>query len=109
MAIVDQTDMNNLKALAKETLGIVSTATAKDNSLEMIINAGIDDMDRVGVDVDVDNKLVQNTLMAYVKANFGISNPTDKERFLQVYQLYLAELSLSEGYKEATTSDGLDG
>ena len=101
------TTINNLKALAKETLGIVATATAKDNSLEMIINAGINDMARAGVDVDVDNKLVQNALMTYVKANFGISNPTDKEKFLQAYQLYLAELSLSEGYKEVTDA-GLD-
>lgn len=89
--------------LAKETLGIVATATAKDNSLEMIINAGINDMTRAGVDVDVSNPLVQNALMTYVKANFGISNPQDKERFLEAYQLYLAELSLSEGYKEEET------
>lgn len=95
------TDMNSLIALAKETLGIVSTATAKDTSLEMIIDAGINDMTRAGVNVDVDNKLVQNALMTYVKANFGISNPQDKERFLEAYQLFLAELSLSEGYKEA--------
>lgn len=95
------TDMNSLVALAKETLGIVSTATAKDTSLEMIIDAGINDMTRAGVDVDTDNPLVQNALMTYVKANFGISNPQDKERFLEAYQLFLAELSLSEGYKEA--------
>lgn len=95
------TDISNLLALAKETLGIVSSATAKDSSLEMIIEAGINDMTRAGVDVDTDNKLVQNALMTYVKANFGISNPQDKERFLQAYQLFLAELSLSEGYKEA--------
>lgn len=95
------TDISNLLALAKETLGIVSTATAKDSSLEMIIEAGINDMTRAGVDVDTDNKLVQNALMTYVKANFGISNPQDKERFLQAYQLFLAELSLSGGYKEA--------
>ena len=99
------TDINNLLALAKETLGIVSTATAKDNSLEMIIDAGIKDMTRAGVNVDTANKLVQNALMTYVKANFGISNPNDKEKFLQAYQLYLAELSLSEGYKEGTTGD----
>ena len=95
------TTINDLLALAKETLGIVSTATAKDSSLEMIIEAGINDMTRAGVDVDTDNMLVQNALMTYVKANFGISNPQDKERFLQAYLLFLAELSLSEGYKEA--------
>lgn len=94
-------ELNNLVALAKETLGIVSSATAKDNSLEMIIGAGIDDMTRAGVDVDLSNTLVQNALMTYVKANFGISNPTDKAKFLEAYQLFLAELSLSEGYKES--------
>lgn len=100
------TSINDLKALAKETLGIVSTATAKDNSLEMIIQAGINDMTRAGVDVDLDNKLVQNALMTYVKANFGISNPQEKERFLQAYQLFLAELSLSKGYKKEESDNG---
>lgn len=102
------TNINTLVALAKETLGIVSTATAKDNSLQMIIEAGINDMQRAGVQVDINNTLVQNALMTYVKANFGISNPTDKEKFMQAYQLYLADLSLSDGYKEVCTNGGLD-
>lgn len=93
-------ELETLLALAKETLGIVSTATAKDNSLKMIITAGIDDLTRAGVEVDATNELVQNALMTYVKANFGISNPSDKEKYLQAYQLFLAELSLSEGFKE---------
>ena len=99
---------NELLALAKETLGIVASATAKDNSLEMIIEAGLNDMARAGVSVDTDNKLVQNALMTYVKANFGISNPDDKAKFMEAYQLYLSELSLSEGYKEVVVDDGLD-
>lgn len=101
-------ELNMLLALAKETLGIVSSATAKDTSLKMIITAGYDDMIRGGVKVDVTNKLCQNALMTYVKANFGISNPTDKEKFMQAYQLFLAELSLSENYKEANADAGLD-
>lgn len=99
---------NELLALAKETLGIVASATAKDNSLEMIIEAGLNDMARAGVSVDTDNKLVQNALITYVKANFGISNPDDKAKFMEAYQLYLSELSLSEGYKEVVVDDGLD-
>ena len=97
-----------LLALAKETLGIVSTATAKDNSLEMIIEAGIKDMQRAGVEVNTDNSLVQNALMTYVKANFGTSNPNDKAKFMEAYQLYLSELSLSDGYKEEVADDRLD-
>lgn len=97
----------NLLALAKETLGIVASATAKDNTLNMIIQAGIDDMIRAGVEVDTTNNLVQNALMTYVKANFGISSPDDKAKFLEAYQLFLSELSLSEGYKEVV-DEGLD-
>lgn len=100
--------LQTLLALAKETLGIVSTATAKDESLKMIIKAGANDMTRAGVDVDLDNQLVQNALMTYVKANFGISNPSDKEKFMQSYQLFLAELSLSDGYKEEIIDGGLN-
>lgn len=97
----------NLLGLAKETLGIVASATAKDTSLQMIIDAAIKDMTRAGVTVDTTNTLVQNAIMTYVKANFGISNPDEKAKFLEAYQLYLAELSLSEGYKEVE-DEGLD-
>lgn len=100
--------INELKSLAKQTLGIVETATAKDGELEMLIQASIDDLTRGGVNVDTDSALVQRAILTYVKANFGISNPTDKEKFMQSYQLCLAELSLSEGYKEVRTDAGLD-
>lgn len=100
--------INELKSLAKQTLGIVETATAKDGELEMLIQASIDDLTRGGVNVDTDSALVQRAILTYVKANFGISNPTDKEKFMQSYQLCLAELSLSEGYKEAGTDARLD-
>lgn len=101
-------NMATLKKLVKQTLGIVDSATAKDDELEMLITAGVNDMTRAGVDVDTTNCLVQKALLTYVKANFGISNPTDKEKFLSSYRLCLAELSLSEGYKEAEANAGLD-
>lgn len=100
--------ISNLKKLAKQTLGIVESATAKDDELVMLINAGINDLTRAGVEVDTDNALVQRAIITYVKANFGISNPIDKEKFMQSYQLCLAELSLSEGYKGAESDAGLD-
>lgn len=89
-----------LLSLAKQTLGIISTATAKDNEIQMILEAGINDLTRAGVEVDTSNQLVRNALMTYVKANFGISNPTDKEKFMESYRLFLSDLSLSEGYKK---------
>ena len=95
--------MEELLSLAKETLGIVSSATAKDASLRMLINSGIDDMKRAGIKVDISktDDLIKNTIMIYVKANFGISNPEDKAKYMETYQLHLAKLSLSEDYKEA--------
>ena len=105
--MADET-MTKLMKLAKQTLGIVESATAKDSELEMLLLAGRKDLARAGVSVDTDNELCQKALMTYVKANFGISNPTDKEKFMQSYQLCLAELSLSEGYKEVEADAGLD-
>lgn len=97
--------IETLLALAKQTLGIISTATAKDDELKMILNAGINDLTRAGVEVNETNPLVQNALMTYVKANFGISNPTDKEKFMNSYRLFLSELSLSENYKQKEAED----
>lgn len=105
---IETSTMAQLKSLAKQTLGIVDSATAKDGELEMLITAGINDLTRAGVNADTDNALVQRAIITYVKANFGISNPIDKEKFMQSYQLCLAELSLSENYKGAETDAGLD-
>lgn len=92
--------MDELLRLAKETLGIVSTATAKDNSLRLIIRAGMKDMERAGVKVNIQDFLTKQALMTYVKANFGIANPTDKAKYMESYQLFLAQMSLSQEYKE---------
>lgn len=100
-------NLNELKKLAKQTLGIVNTATAKDDELVMLINASVNDMTRAGVQVDTTNDLVKRAILTYIKGNFGISNPLDKERFMNAYQLCLAELSLSEGFKEVDNA-GLD-
>lgn len=97
--MISNETMASLKRLAKQSLSIVETATAKDGELEMLINAGIDDMERAGVDVNTSEALVQRAIITYVKANFGISNPDDKEKFMKSYQLCLAELSLSENFK----------
>lgn len=95
--------MDELLSLAKETLGIVSNATAKDASIKMLINSAIDDIKRAGIKVPDSeiNDLIKNTIILYVKANFGISNPNDKAKYMESYQLHIAKLSLSEGYKEA--------
>ena len=97
--MISNEEIASLKRLAKQTLGIVETATAKDDELEMIIQAGIDDLTRAGVNADTSEALVKRAIITYVKANFGISNPDDKDKFMKSYQLCLAELSLSENFK----------
>ena len=95
--------MEELLSLAKETLGIVSSATAKDASLRMLINSAVADINRAGIKIDISetDDLLKNTVMLYVKANFGNSNPDDKAKCMEAYQLHIAKLSLSEDYKEA--------
>jgi len=95
-----------LLRLAKETLGIVVTATGKDETLTMIIKAGLEDMKRAGAFVDTKNALVRNALMTYVKAYYGISDATEKEKMWSSYQLQLANLCLSSGYKKECDCDG---
>ena len=97
--------MDELLSLAKETLGIVSTATAKDTSLKMLISSCIADLKRAGIKLNEakPDDLIKSTIMIYVKANFGISNPDDKAKYMDAYQLHIAKLSLSGDYKEAET------
>lgn len=45
-------DITNIKALVKECLSIIQTATGKDNEIELFINAAISDMERIGINID---------------------------------------------------------
>lgn len=89
--------MEELLRLAKQTLGIVSTATANDEMIKNIIASGVEDIRRTGIEVNLGDAMVKNTIMIYVKANYGLSNPDDKAKFNEAYQLHLSKLSLSKG------------
>jgi len=92
--------MENLLATAKQTLSIVSTSTAKDSEIEMLINAGIADMKRQGIIVDNNsNELVVATIMMFVKGHFGNVELKEKELAQNTYKLLCTNLSLSEEYK----------
>jgi hypothetical protein len=98
--------MIELKALVKESVSLVSTATAKDNVLEMWINAAKKDMKRLGIAVDakIEDELVRSTIVLFVKSNFGNTDPKEKESCHELYKIHLAELSNSPEYKEVQTS-----
>lgn len=94
--------MNDLLALVKQSLAIVSTATARDTELMALINAGIEDLKRQGIDTEIENKdLINATIIMFVKANFGMIDEKQKEYAQKSYISLCHNLSLSGEYKEA--------
>ena len=65
--------MKNLLKLAKQCLSIIETSILKDKEIEMLINSAKKDLERVEIDVEnnIEDDLIQNTIMLYVKAHFG--------------------------------------
>lgn len=93
--------MTDLKKLAKECLSIIETSILKDKEIEMLINSAKSDLKRVGIDVDnhLNDDLVVNTIMIYVKAHFGDTDIDKKEKYKRVYKSNLRELQFSEEYQ----------
>ena len=93
--------MEELLKLVKQCLSIVETATLKDAELQMLIQAGIADLNRQGIvaSVGTTDNLVQSAIVMFVKANFGNVDIKDKELAQRTYSLLCANLGLSEGYK----------
>lgn len=91
---------SEFKALVKQCLSIVSTATAKDDEIVMWINAGISDMVRQGIDVasNITDGLIQGAIVMYVKGNFGFVEAKEKELAQKTYNQICCNLSLSHKY-----------
>ena len=93
--------MEELLKLVKQCLSIVETATLKDKEIEMLIQAGIADLNRQGIvaSVGTTDSLVQSAIVMFVKANFGNVDIKEKELAQRTYSLICANLGLSEEYK----------
>ena len=93
--------MQELMKLAKQSLSIIQTSTVKDDEIKMYIDAGINDLTRQGIEVinKLNNSLVQNAIIMYVKANFGNVDIKEIERSEWAYYLLCNNLSLSSDYK----------
>ena len=93
--------MEELLKLVKQCLSIVETATLKDKEIEMLIQAGIADLNRQGIvaSVGTTDSLVQSAIVMFVKGNFGNVDIKEKELAQRTYSLLCANLSLSEDYK----------
>jgi len=93
--------MDKLLKLAKQSLSIVETATAKDEEIKMWINAGIADLERQGINTKKDNSLIDSAIIMFVKSNFGNVDIKDKELAQRTYNLLCTNLGLSTDYKVA--------
>lgn len=93
--------MEGLLNTAKQCLSIVETATLKDEEIKMLINAGIEDLKRQGINasVDTENDLVKSSIIMFVKANFGNVDIKEKELAQKTYSLLCNNLSLSSDFK----------
>ena len=98
--------MEELLKLVKQCLSIVETATLKDKEIEMLIQAGIADLNRQGIvaSVGTTDSLVQSAIVMFVKANFGNVDIKKKELAQRTYSLLCANLGLSEKYKESDSN-----
>lgn len=93
--------MENLLKLVKQCLSIVENVTLKDEEIKMLIQAGIADLVRQGINAseDAEDSLVKSAIVMYVKSNFGNVDIKEKELAQRTYSLLCANLSLSEDYK----------
>ena len=93
--------MDKLLKLAKQSLSIVETASAKDEEIKMWINAGIADLKRQDIDTEKDDSLIDSAIVMFVKSNFGNVDIKEKELAQRTYNLLCANLGLSTDYKVA--------
>lgn len=98
--------MNELLKKAKQFLSIIETSTMKDKEIEMLINAGIQELERSGVNVNYNKKedtysdLVNTAIMFFVKSNFGNVDIKEKELAHRTFNNLEQSLSQSFGYKK---------
>ena len=94
--------MEQLKRKAKQCLSIVDTSNLKDDEIEMLINSAKKDLERVNIEVEknIEDKLIINTIMLYVKAHFGDTDIEKRKEYLNRYKSNLRELQFSEEYQK---------
>ena len=99
--------IKELLKLSKECLSIVNTSTLKDKEITMLINSAISDLKRLEIDVEkhIEDDLVKNTIVIYVKANFGDGDIDKRNEYLKRYKSNLRELQFSEEYRKVVNNN----
>ena len=99
--------MEELIRLTKQSLSIISSATLKDDEIELLIKAGIADLKRLGINASeiMEDSLIQSAIIMFVKSNFGNTDIKEKELAQKTYSLLCNNLSLSSEYKIKEEAD----
>lgn len=94
--------MEELLKLVKQCLSIVETSTLKDKEIEMLINAGIADLNRQAIvaSVGTTDSLIQSAIVMFVKANFGNVDIKEKELAQKTYSLLCTNIGASQDFLE---------
>lgn len=92
----------NLIRLAKECLGIIESSTMKDKEISMLIESATIDLERVDIDVknNINDSLIKNTIMMYVKGHFGDTEINKKREYIKRYKDNMRALKESEEYRK---------
>lgn len=91
--------MDDLLELTKKSLSIVNTSTFKDDEIKLLINSGILDMKRQGINMDEIDDIRKFAIVMYVKGNFGMCDDSEKKISMSRYISTVENLSLSDEYK----------
>ena len=88
-----------LISLTKQSMSIAERATIKDDEIDMWIEAGMLDLKRQAIKIDLDNALIKSAIVMFVKSNFGNVDIKEKELSQKTYNLLCSNLGLSSDYK----------
>lgn len=86
--------MEEILKLVKECLGIIPTATAKDNEIKLLIDTAIADMERLNIRINLASPMQQSAIIQYVKSNFGMLDEKVKELSFNSYNLLVSSLQM---------------
>nr|DAH24345.1 MAG TPA: hypothetical protein [Caudoviricetes sp.] len=99
---------DKLLVSAKQFLSILPESTMKDIEIKSLVDAGIAELERSGINTQYNydkqkqeyDSLIKTAIMMFVKSNFGNVNIKEKELAAKVFNNLEQSLSLSEGYRK---------
>lgn len=86
---------DDLLKLAKQSLSIVDTSTAKDEEILNSIKSAVQDLSSLGIRVKENHQQIYNAIVLFVKSQFSTVPVNEKKRALETYRIIAGELAYS--------------